>query len=327
MIFGLSYYEICSDFLIYSFLGWVLEVVYNAVKSGKIVNRGFLNGPLCPIYGVGMVCLMMFLNSIDPFTAAEDTNVFVLFGAGFLFGSAVELIGGWILDKLFHMRWWDYSKQPFNIKGYVCLGFSLLWGIGCIVVVGMIYPLIAEASGAVMEYQAVWIIMLILYAGITADLTVTICTIAGLNKKLKEIDTLSRQMRTVSDAMTEHIGSAACKTADKIEEKQVQASLAKDTIMDKASAAKDEAAAQYEKMGDRMFNAAVSVQMQKTEYQNKLASLTDDLMKQAVRKSSGLHRMLTAFPNMQSHISFDTINSLKKSLLQKNRKNEKESDS
>ena len=64
MILGLTYYEICIDFLVYSFLGWVLEVVFHAAKLGKIVNRGFLNGPVCPVYGFGMVGLLMLLQSI-----------------------------------------------------------------------------------------------------------------------------------------------------------------------------------------------------------------------------------------------------------------------
>ena len=137
MILGLTYYEICIDFLVYSFLGWVLEVVFHASKLGKIVNRGFLNGPVCPVYGFGMVGPLMLLQSISSADTVEDTNVFVLFFICMLFGSAVELLAGWLLDVIFHMRWWDYSDEPFNLHGYICLRFSLLWGVGGIVVIGM----------------------------------------------------------------------------------------------------------------------------------------------------------------------------------------------
>ena len=150
MIFGLTYYEICSDFLIYSFLGWVLEVIYHAVQKGVIVNRGFLNGPVCPVYGFGVVGFLMVLKSINPAVAIEDTSIILLFAGGTVFCSAVELLAGWLLDKLFHMRWWDYSDEPFNIHGYICLRFSLLWGVACVIVFGILFPTMSDISRSVL---------------------------------------------------------------------------------------------------------------------------------------------------------------------------------
>ena len=116
-----SVYQLLGLFLVYSFLGWCVEVTFVAVTLGQVVNRGFLNGPVCPIYGVGMLGVLLLLEPISD-------NILLLFFGGMLLCTAVELVGGWILEKVFHTRWWDYTDQPFNLKGYVCLGFSLMWG-------------------------------------------------------------------------------------------------------------------------------------------------------------------------------------------------------
>ena len=241
MILGLTYYEICIDFLVYSFLGWVLEVVFHAAKLGKIVNRGFLNGPVCPVYGFGMVGLLMLLQSISSTDAVEDTNVFALFFICLFFGSAVELLTGWLLDVIFHMRWWDYSDQPFNIHGYICLRFSLLWGVGGVVVIGMLYPMLSNITTAKIPQKYGWIVMLLLYIVYFVDFIVTVASILGLNKKLKEIDRLQKMLRKVSDNMTERIGTTAYKAGEQIGEGAVQASLAMDNVRDKAYAAKTNA--------------------------------------------------------------------------------------
>ena len=120
---GFSLYQIFAYFLIYSCLGWCLEVIYAAVTTGKLINRGFLNGPVCPIYGFGMVIVLFALTPLSH-------NLLLLYLGGVILPSALELVGGWALYKLYHTRWWDYSDYPFNIGGYICLEFSLLWGVG-----------------------------------------------------------------------------------------------------------------------------------------------------------------------------------------------------
>ena len=118
MIF--SAYQLVFFFFIYAFLGWCTEVIYACVNSGKFVNRGFLNGPYCPIYGFGVVAVVM---CIYP---AKD-NLHVLFFGSVILTTALEFITGFILEKIFNEKWWDYSDEHFNIKGYICLKFSLMW--------------------------------------------------------------------------------------------------------------------------------------------------------------------------------------------------------
>ena len=122
-------------FFIYAFLGWCVEVSFVAITRGKVVNRGFLNGPVCPIYGVGMVGILYALEPLKD-------NAIVLFIGGVVICSVLELFTGWILDKIFRMRWWDYSENRFNIGGYICLEFSIMWGLGSMIMVNMIHPMI-----------------------------------------------------------------------------------------------------------------------------------------------------------------------------------------
>lgn len=114
------YYSILY-FFVYGFLGWCTEVIFAAFKQHRFVNRGFLNGPICPIYGVGVTLVIACLE-------AFQSNLLLLYISSVILVTVLEGVTGWAMDKLFHNKWWDYSKLPFNIGGYVCLLFSLIWG-------------------------------------------------------------------------------------------------------------------------------------------------------------------------------------------------------
>ena len=126
-------YALFWYFFLYAFLGWCAEVAFAACKTGRLVNRGFLNGPVCPIYGFGMLAAVTALGPVRGSLPA-------LFFGGGLLATALELVGGWALMTLFHARWWDYSDKPFNLGGYICLRFSLLWGLGVTAVMRLVDP-------------------------------------------------------------------------------------------------------------------------------------------------------------------------------------------
>ena len=173
---GFSLYQILAYFLIYSCLGWCLEVVYAAATTGELVNRGFLNGPVCPIYGFGMVIVLFVLTPFAHSTLA-------LYIGGVILPSALELVGGWALYKLYHTRWWDYSDKPFNIGGYICLEFSLLWGVGTLVMMKAIHPTIAGLVELVPPFIG-FILMCFLYAVYAADVVVTAVAASDLAREL-----------------------------------------------------------------------------------------------------------------------------------------------
>ena len=119
------FYYFALSFFVYGFLGWCTEVAYVAVKQGKFVNRGFLNGPICPVYGFGVGVVVQFLTPVE-------NNLVLLYISSTILVTAIEGITGFLLEKIFHNKWWDYSDQPLNIGGYVCVLFSLIWGVFCV---------------------------------------------------------------------------------------------------------------------------------------------------------------------------------------------------
>ena len=215
---GFSLYQTLAYFLIYSCLGWCLEVVYAAVTTGKLVNRGFLNGPVCPIYGFGMVIVLYAL------TPLVD-NTLLLYLGGVILPSALELVGGWALYKLYRTRWWDYSDYPFNIGGYICLEFCLLWGVGTLVVMRIVHPIIAGLVAMVPTLVGV-ILMCILYAVYATDVVATAIAASTLADTLDTMEKLGDSIHAVSDAMTELLGTTAMTADQKMDESRLQLKLA-----------------------------------------------------------------------------------------------------
>ena len=243
MIAGISYYHIFQYFLIYSFLGWCTEVIYAAVAEGRIVNRGFLNGPVCPIYGFGILAVFGTVNTgLSRYgTSSLYKNLLLIFLCGMALTTMIELFGGWALDKLFHARWWDYSDKPLNFHGYICLQFSLLWGIGIVLVVEVLHPLIAATLDRIMPETVGWSLMYFLYIVYAADTMLSVMIMVGLYKRLAELDEMQKKMRVVSNTLSDGIGRSALETAQYIGEAKVQAALAKAEAMDSLSAVKAEA--------------------------------------------------------------------------------------
>ncbi len=235
---NLDYYAIFSYFVIYSFVGWVVEVIYQALKKGKIINRGFLNGPVCPIYGFGMVAVLLFFDYIDLGDLQEASGAF-LFAIGVIFSTAIELFGGWALDKLFQTKWWDYSKEKFNLHGYICVKFSIIWGIGVVFIMHVIHPLVQKFSVNLIPSKIGWWILAILYIIYFIDLVVTVTEIIGLNKQIKQLEDTKASLRVVSDAISTRVGSSAIRTSQKIEESQVQGELAREKVKDDLLAKKE----------------------------------------------------------------------------------------
>ncbi|WP_244833102.1 putative ABC transporter permease [Clostridium sp. BJN0001] len=134
MLNNLICYNIIFYFMIYSFLGWCTEVLYYFKIEHKFVNRGFLYGPFCPIYGCGIILVITLLDEYK-------NNLFILFISAFFLTSILEYITGYILEKLFKSKWWDYTDDPFNINGRVCLLYSILWAISCVFIIKVLHPL------------------------------------------------------------------------------------------------------------------------------------------------------------------------------------------
>ena len=122
-------------FFIYSIIGWITETTYIAIKYKKWVDRGFLIGPYCPIYGIGSVVIIFYLTQYKE-------NFLTVFILGMFICSALEYFTSYIMEKLFKARWWDYSDRKFNLNGRICGFNSLLFGIGSIAIIYIFQPIL-----------------------------------------------------------------------------------------------------------------------------------------------------------------------------------------
>ena len=124
-------------FFLYSFIGWIIETIYVSIKNKKVANRGFLIGPYCPIYGLSAILMTYLLSNYK-------NDILILFIVGLFIASLLEYITSLLLEKMFKVRWWDYSDHLLNIDGRVCLFNSLLFGLLCIFLVQFLDPAIVN---------------------------------------------------------------------------------------------------------------------------------------------------------------------------------------
>ncbi|MGM9849412.1 MAG: putative ABC transporter permease [Bacilli bacterium] len=126
-----------SLFMIYSFIGWTMEVIWNLFTDKKLVNRGFLIGPYCPIYGVGCLLLIILLGRFK-------SDPVLLFFMSIIVCSILEYSTSYIMEKLFKARWWDYSEYKFNLNGRICAATMIPFGILGVLVVYYLNPFVSK---------------------------------------------------------------------------------------------------------------------------------------------------------------------------------------
>lgn len=292
----MSFYQICCYFIIYSVIGWIIEVAYHAVTLGKVVNRGFLNGPLCPVYGFGMLAVLCITHFI-PVNAQGQPYAILVFLAGLIFTTLIELFAGWILDKAFHARWWDYSDVPLNLNGYICVKFSLIWGMAVLFAVRFFHPLVIHFSVAALSPKIGWIVMAVIYGILFIDSGVTITTVIGLNKELKKLDEIQTALRKPSDKMSEIIAGSTIKLSGSVEEAKLQATLGKADLKDSIAEKKNQIENQVE-------DIKAQIEAYKREKERHLQEIFSP-------KKWGTRRLLRAFPKMKHRKYTQTMQELK----------------
>ncbi|HAH17539.1 MULTISPECIES: putative ABC transporter permease [Eubacterium] len=267
-----SLYDYVWFFMIYAVVGWMVEVAYAAVETGKLSNRGFLNGPLCPIYGFGMVIVIFALR---PF----NKNIPILFAGSFMLTSVLEFITGAVLEKLFNTKWWDYSDKPFNIMGYVCLKFSIGWGIGGVFIMRIIQPGVAKFVSKIPNTPGK-IICAIYMISFVCDAAITVRDMVKFGMKLKSMEMLTTQLRSISDSMAQGIFEGVVTTQKSMDE-------FKDGV------------AEYTKEGIEKTKEGI----EKTkELQKKYEELYTKYMELFSNKRFTNHRFTKAFPSMKRKI-------------------------
>ena len=190
-------------FMAYSILGWVYESTICSIGEKKFINRGFLNGPYCPIYGAGAILDILILGKIsDPF---------LLFFLGMTVTSSLEYITSYLMEKLFHARWWDYSDRKFNINGRVCLLGAIVFGTFSVLLIKFIHPCLMSITDML---SSIWQHLLTgcSFAVFMIDIIVTLSGFAGFDSKLKEISIaleqanngISYKIRGLSERLPKH---------------------------------------------------------------------------------------------------------------------------
>lgn len=300
-------YQFLWIFFVYAFLGWCTEVSYAALRTGKFVNRGFLNGPVCPIYGCGVVVVLVGLTPLKG-------NFVLLFLGSVVLTSALEWATGFVLEKLFRQRWWDYSDKPFNLGGYICLEFSIMWGFACLFVVDILHPSI-EFFIRLIPHTLGWVLLGLFSAAMAVDLAATVRTIAKLNRQLDQIDQLARRLKTASNEFGENLADrvleAAERSADWKEdweaaaeewsqrraEFQVQLAQRKERL-------EGELAQKREQMEDELRQhaqeQAVRLQEGHDKARAELDAWREKLQTQLDSRVFGQRRLMAAFPKMRS---------------------------
>lgn len=200
-------YMLC--FFLYGFVGWCTEVGFAAVKQRRFVNRGFLNGPICPIYGVGVTFVILLLT---PFSR----NVFFFYVFSVIVVTILEGTTGWAMDKIFHNKWWDYSHMPFNLGGYVCLLFSMLWGAACIFIIYFLHPAVYKGL-SLLPNALELVLTILLFAVLLADITVTFSAIFKFNKSLAHLRKITDELHEISDQLGEDIYENVMRALEKQE--------------------------------------------------------------------------------------------------------------
>jgi uncharacterized membrane protein len=277
------FYQLVMFFFIYAFIGWCLEVCYHAIETGKWANRGFLNGALCPIYGIGVVAILYLLEPLSEFGP-------LLFVGGVILCSAIELITGYVMEKIFHQRWWDYSNERFNLKGYICLKFSLYWGIGVVFIVKLVHPTILNFVDWI-PYEMGVVILIFAMMILAVDAADTFRTIIGINKELEAIQEAAAVIRKVSDGISEKLFEGTIKAVEEKEELG-------------------------QKIQSNREEAELQMALGRAELESKATELKERAEEIARKLKRGQIRMLRAFPNMRS-TRYDTDMSTVRELIEK----------
>lgn len=323
-LFGFTVYQLFWYFCIYSVLGWCTEVVFCTVNTGKWVNRGFLNGPVCPIYGFGVLIVLCVL------TPLKD-NFFILFAGAALLTSLLEFFTGFVLEKAFHTHWWDYSDVPFNIGGYICLKFSLIWGLCCVMVVRVVHPVVADLV-ALVPPLAGEIIAIPVFIVFVTDLIVTATSIAHFNRDLGELARLTDALHRQSDILSQALGDTSLAVSEKLEG---AASLLSDKLEDtkadltaKAAVAAEETFRRKEELAGKAIAAAEAAARRKDEitekarakaaeslrYKQELTARYEALMN---KRQHTARRLARAFPDMRHTVYRETFEAMRERMRRK----------
>lgn len=270
-------------------------MAYKAVTTGEFINRGFLNGPVCPIYGFGMLLIIWVLEPV------KDNFVLLLLG-GIILATVLEFVTGYALEKMFHAKWWDYSDLPFNIKGYVCLKFSLAWGFGCVLIMEAVHPLVA----VFVNIMPIFMVKLLCIAGLavmSADTAITVNTVMKINKQVETLEELGAAMRKISDQLGESI-------FENVTDMKEKGEAVRESIEEREELLEEKVKDVREKLEERREETIHEHRERMNKLRADLESLGGRYRLAEEERHIGAERLVKAFPNIR-HRNADGYNRLR----------------
>lgn len=184
---NINLFEIITYFIIYSFLGWIMESVFRSICEKKLINTGFLKGTFCPIYGIGATMMLLFLDRFE-------NKPVLLFCIAIIILTAWEYIVGVLLEKIFETKYWDYSNHKFNFQGRICLTNSICWGILGVLFVKYIHPFI-QGIIAKIDINLLNYIMAILFTIFLVDMITSIIRVKNIKTTLEKVENINKEIK------------------------------------------------------------------------------------------------------------------------------------
>lgn len=289
-------------FIIYSFLGWCCETIYCTILQRKLVNRGFLYGPLCPIYGCGALLVLFLLKDVR-------SSILPLFLSGIVVTTVLEYLTSVLMEKLFHMKWWDYSHLPFNINGRVCLLNSCEFGVLSVFVVKLLHPAI---SGVVkrIPLSVQTAITGILLAVILVDAVYTAYGILVLKGKLDDIYMQMDEIRLKTEEGAQKLRLAVAEKQDEVLESFTSYT---DELKEALSVRAEILMRDLETYREQLSSENTELQKSLEEARQKITHLRRNI--RLLEKSRSISRhIFEAFPNLRTSESERFRNQIRQKL-------------
>ena len=180
-------------FFIYSFIGWVWECCFVSVRKRRWVNRGFMYGPMLPIYGFGALAVLIS-------TIRVRDSIPLIFLFGMVGATLLEYVTGAVMERLFNVKYWDYSNQKFNLNGYICLTSSLGWGLFSVLLVKFVH---VPIEGAVLKIPTIIAegIAFVLTVAAAVDVTQSFNDAMDLKRILAQLEESKKQIRKIQEKL------------------------------------------------------------------------------------------------------------------------------
>lgn len=179
--------ELLIYFILYSFLGWVMESIFRSICEKKVINTGFLKGPFCPIYGIGATIMFLFLEGVA-------NKPILLFLIAIVVLTAWEYVVGVFLETVFHTKYWDYSDHKINFQGRICLTNSIFWGVLGVLFVKYIHPFVQEIIGKI-DTGLLNYVLAILFTIFVIDTVISVIHVKNIKATLENIEKINKEIK------------------------------------------------------------------------------------------------------------------------------------